>query len=349
MSPFTTFRSALLAAAFAGFAGAAEANGYAFTTIDAGVPFELGTVVTGLNDAGRISGYYVQLTAGGPAYSAFTGNVDGSGFTTINRPGYLGTGASGINNLGQIVGVSVDPTFAASGFLRTTGGAFATIDPGQGGLTSAYSEAVGINDQDEIVGYFTKVTPPSQGAVHALSHGFVLSGGTYSELDVPAAWGFGTQLYGVNDSGQISGAYLDFAGIPHGFLYTPGQGFTQPAVPGSFASELGAINNKGDYVAAALGYDPFSPIGEDAHGFIHTAAGFTPFNVPGALDTEPFTINDNGQVVGLYVNGRGQIEGFTATPLPEPEAWSLMISGMVYVGLIARRKRGLGSALFGAA
>ena len=348
-SRFAPWTAAAVAALALGLtiAGPAAATSYQFTTIDAGQPFELGTVVTGLNDAGRIAGYYVTLGPGGPTYSGFTANVDGSGFTTIDRPGYPQTGAAGINGSGAIVGVSVSPSFTATGYVRDAGGGYTTIDPALGGLTSAYSEAVGINDAGDIVGFYTEVLPPGPGAVRPLSHGFLDKGGVYSQFDVPAAWGFGTQAYGINDAGQVTGGYLDFTGTPHGFLYTPGLGFSAPAVPGGVGSELGAINNNGDYVAAALAFDPLSPLGYDASGWLHTASGFQPFNLPGALSTEPFTVNDKGQVAGLYVSAHGQILGFTATPVPEPATWLTMVTGMGLIGLTLRRRRRAASGLVG--
>jgi uncharacterized membrane protein len=47
------------------------------------------------------------------------------------------------------------------------------------------------------------------------------TGGTFTTIDVPGASGsFGTQAYGINNSGQIVGSFQDATGV-HGFLGTP--------------------------------------------------------------------------------------------------------------------------------
>ena len=73
------------------------------------------------------------------------------------------------------------------------------------------TDAVGVNDTDQIVGFF-------QGFVNGVSgvYGYLESGGTYTTLDDPSAT-LGTQAFGINNSGQIVGALRDASGT-HGFL-----------------------------------------------------------------------------------------------------------------------------------
>jgi probable HAF family extracellular repeat protein len=71
-------------------------------------------------------------------------------------------------------------------------------------------EPCGINDAGQIVGLYNP---------GGYLHGFVLSDGTYTALDVPGA--VETIAYGVNDVGQIVGRYTDAAGTVHGFVATP--------------------------------------------------------------------------------------------------------------------------------
>lgn len=61
-------------------------------------------------------------------------------------------------------------------------------------------------------------------------------------MDVPVGVGHGTQPNTINGSGQITGGYLDNNGLPQGFLYTPGVGFSFLAVPGAIASSVDGIN-----------------------------------------------------------------------------------------------------------
>ena len=73
-------------------AGQAEA-GFTYTTLD--VPGSVTTAALGINDTGRIVGYY---EAGGTHGFLLSGGV----YTTLNVPDATVTVASGINDAGQI-------------------------------------------------------------------------------------------------------------------------------------------------------------------------------------------------------------------------------------------------------
>jgi hypothetical protein len=51
------------------------------------------------------------------------------------------------------------------------------------------------------------------------THGFILTGGNYTTLDVPGSTY--SRALGINASGQIVGDYLDAGGMRHGYLATP--------------------------------------------------------------------------------------------------------------------------------
>jgi hypothetical protein len=42
-----------------------------------------------------------------------------------------------------------------------------------------------------------------------------------------------------------------------------------------------------------------------AHGFVHTRGHFTTIDIPGAIRTQTFGINDSGQIVGSYADCTG--------------------------------------------
>ena len=118
--------------------------------------------------------------------------------------------AFGINNVGggQIVGDYKDVGGTFHGFLLS-GGQYTTLDPpGRPSLSARGS-----------------TTPArSWGATTMLVamppfHGFLLSGGVYTTLDVPGATS--TQIFSINNAGQIVGSYDDAKGNTHGFLATP--------------------------------------------------------------------------------------------------------------------------------
>jgi hypothetical protein len=142
------------------------------------------------------------------------------------------------------------------------------------------------------------------------SHGFLLSGGSFSTVDVPGSTY--SAVYGLNDHGQIVGAYgLPGSNSTQGFLLDGGD-FTAIAVPGSSYTRAAGINNAGDI--AGLYYDA-NTLG---HGFLLSGGIYTTVDVPGSTLTFILGINDAGQIVGFYDDRLGNQHGFLATPVPEP-------------------------------
>lgn len=317
-------------------APSAQALQYQFTTITVGDA----NTVSGINNHGDIAGFAITLVGGNPVYSGYTGKADGSGIAPVLPSTSFQASASGISDDGSVVGVAIDFS-GIHGFLRNSVGAYSTIDPALGGLTSVYSEAIGINNAGSIVGFYTETLPPSPELAQAYSHGFTYINGVYAQFDVPAAAGSGTQINSINDSGLMTGTYLDASGIPQAFIYTPGSGFSYPVIPDgaggtALSASLSNINSLGEYLATAMLPDPFSPLGLDATGFLFDGSSYQPFNVPGALSTLLYALNDAGQISGLYVDASGRISGFTATPVDEPGALGLLMLG---TGALIRRRR----------
>ena len=270
-------------------------------------------------------------------------------FTQIDVPGATQTTPFGINDRGKIVGFFIDST-GVHGFLRDTSGSFTTIDvpglpngcttePGQ--INSAVTEARGINNAGEIVGFFG--CPRNQ-------HGFLFAGGSFTQLDVLAAAedinnveqivgvGVGggvllepdgtvitfsvpgsqseTEASGINDAGQIVGTFITpppptgGAAQRHGFLRDTSGSFTTIDVPGANQTLAGGINNTGQIVGS---FDITSSL-EHTHGFLYTGGSFTIIDVPGATETGANGINDAGQIVGAFRDSTGE-HGFLATPV----------------------------------
>ena len=105
------------------------------------------------------------------------------------------------------------------------------------------TQALGINNAGQIVGAF------EAGGLQVPSHGFLLSGGAYTQLDVPGTVS-GTVASGINASGQIVGTWGGTTGS--GFLLSGGN-YTSINVPSSWASPVqgtlaNGINDSGQIV-----------------------------------------------------------------------------------------------------
>jgi len=177
------------------------------STVNIDPPASAGyTEADGVNNAGAIVGRYFGNSPG------FQGFVFSNGsYTTINVPGATNTSLFGINNLGDIVGDYIDASGATHGLLMSNGN-ITTIDfPG-----STNTNAQDINDNGEIVG---------STVVNDVRHGYLFSNGKFTMIDNPGASlapsGLplsGTDVHGINASGEVAGTYQDSGGVIHGFV-----------------------------------------------------------------------------------------------------------------------------------
>ena len=167
-----------------------------------------------INNSGQVVGY-----------TAVNRNLPNHAFLysggTITDLGTLGGGvsyATAINNVGQVVGLSDTSGDLADHAFLYTGGTM--IDLGTLPGTSI-SEAHGINDGGQIVGYTE--TPSGYGGFYAY-HAFIDSDGTMTDLNSLIAANSGWTLInaeGINNSGQIVGYGTNPSGQTDAFLLTP--------------------------------------------------------------------------------------------------------------------------------
>ena len=92
-------------------------------------------------------------------------------------------------------------------------------------------------------------------------HGFLLSNGSYTTLDVPSSTL--TTAHGINTSGQIVGQYFDAGDDGHGYLLSDGS-YTTLDVPGSISTGAHGINDSGQIVGSYVDAD------NTTHGFLAT-------------------------------------------------------------------------------
>jgi uncharacterized membrane protein len=140
----------------------------------------------------------------------------------------------------------------------------------------------GITPAGDIVGFYFN----SRG-----EHGFLLSKGAFTTIDVPGAT-FGTTASGINLEGDIVGFYSNATGT-HGFLLSKGA-FTTIDVPGAtFGTTASGINPEGDIVG-------FYGNATGTHGF---SAEQTQQPLLSCDNGLRFGINDKSQVAKRHDDG----------------------------------------------
>jgi len=135
----------------------------------------------------------------------------GGTFTNVVVKDAINTTLWGTNPDGDFVGDIVTADGAVDGYVATSSASSPFTVPGDG--TTEYTFAYGINDAQVIVGSYTD----TNGSIH----GYIDSGTTITTLDVPGADGI-TEAYGINSSGQVSGAYEAAPGEFVPFMYEDG-------------------------------------------------------------------------------------------------------------------------------
>lgn len=202
-----------------GFLRAQDGTFTSFDVLGAGTsPFE-GTFPTstiGLNDAGTISGNYVDTNFVSHGFLRPRNGV----ITTFDAPGAgtnpgQGTFNLGLNQEGTTIGYYFDSNFVFHGYARTPDGAIATFEsPGSGTGLGQGTLAEGINPEGTIEGEYIDANNVNHGYVRG-HHGkftfFDVSGAGTSAFQ-------GTIPVSINPSGAITGYSVDSNGVFHGFL-----------------------------------------------------------------------------------------------------------------------------------
>ena len=233
--------------------GRAHPAAYTFTTLNDNADPTFNQLL-GINNHNEISGYFGSGATGHPNKGyTIVPPYGQNNYTNENFPGSVQTQVTGLNNLGDTVGFWVNGKGANLGFVEWNGVFTSYKNPNTGkgtvnqllgindkgiavgfytdanGVNHAYklnqangkfiaivppgsmhgAVATGINDNGDIVGFLTA----SDGTTVA---GFLLKGGHYTEFDFPNSTN--TTPFGVNQSDQIVGSYVDSNGAMHGFL-----------------------------------------------------------------------------------------------------------------------------------
>src|SRR5213596_1039670 len=172
-----------------------------------------------------------------PLIGTFAQQAPNSGsIEVITTFDYPGTGnltlPQKINERGDVVGEFIDSNGVVRGFVRFSDGSFSApiVDPND---TVGFTEGRGINNPRTVAGDYAA----SDGTIHS----FFLSGGTFTEYDVPGA--VQTNLLSINDAGDFTGGFdPDGSGIFQAFVSVGGT-LTSFGVPGALSTFAYELNN----------------------------------------------------------------------------------------------------------
>jgi uncharacterized membrane protein len=212
-------------------------------------------------------------------------------FRTVDIPRYESTQIYAVNNKNDVAGIYFDSTGLQHG-MSIQHNTLRTIDDPHAapGTTFCFS----INNNDVVAGYYTNVG--------GFEVGFYFDGTNYFDVrPFPSQY---VQIYGINDSGVMTGSYYDSSAGAWNAFYGSGSTFTSFTVPGGGYYVYGSAINNAGLIAVGYFVDPNNRV-YMADLYNPTTEIFTPINVPGAAQTYVNGINDKTQLVFTWAEASG--------------------------------------------
>jgi hypothetical protein len=305
--------SGLLAAGAVALPAAASASTsigtvhYGFRTLDNANDVTFNQLL-GINDAGLIAGYFGSGAQDHPnkGYLLLPGHGR-SRYFNENFPGSVQTQVTGLNNRGVTVGFWSDTNNAnlsnANFGFYAIDGHFHTVNvPTSENGTPPVNQLLGVNDHDIAVGFWTD----AQGVNHGYEYN--IRANTFTPVLYSPAPQASVTATAINNEGDVAG-FAAGTSSTVGFIRTRSGHITSFAFPGSSSTMALGINQYDEVVGTYT-------IGTSMHGFTWTQrGGFTTVDDPqGAGTTTINGVNEHGSLVGFYVDGNGNTDGFLANP-----------------------------------
>jgi len=273
----------------------------------------------GINDAGQAVGF--SRLGDAPFEGPDVPFVWQSGVMSV-LPGTQTNGvAAAINNGGTVVGAIGTPGDERA--ARWSGGAWSLLT----GLTGVPGGARAINEAGQIAGTYEQAGG---------THGFLWEAGVVTDLrDLPGGDDF-TLVNALSEIGWVVGESAG-ADARHAFLWRAGIGMVDLGVlpsGGGLGSASFGVNASGwvvgeSGVAGPVNKRAFLWSGDtgmlDLNELLGPAAGW--------LLTSAFAINDAGWITGIGLNPDGQSRAFVLTPVPEARTLTLLLAGLLALGL----------------
>lgn len=266
-------------------------DGATYVVFDA--PNSSSTIVTGMNNAGDVIGYFKDALS-----NTTRGFVrDHKGNTTVfdASANASETMPVGINDVGDIAGFLFD-TSGACCFLRDARGRLTVFDaPQPFPRVHETGHAMAIDNSDHIAGYIRCVGCDTWTGFVRDQQGNMTTFAPIIHGSVPT---------GINEPGEITGATSPFWSAEDGFVRDQNGGMTVFDIgngPGPKAHPVG-INNQGDIT----GYYYDSKSGRTL-GFLRNSSGnITPFGATAdASQTRPAGMNASDEIVGDFTDSTG--------------------------------------------
>ena len=309
---------------------------YAFQTLNNPADTTFNQLL-GVNNGGEIAGYFGSGSATHPnkGYTL----VPPTTYTNENFPGSVQTQVVGINSNASptTVGFWIDGNGNNLGFVDQNNVFTSVNNPNVPASAPTVTQLLGVNNLNVAAGFYIDGNGDAQG--------FTYNIGTtaFAATVLPALFNATmTTTTGINNAGTLSGFYVDAAGNTHGFIDSGGTftSFDDPNANGN-TMFLG-LNNTGEVVGSYVDATGVT------NGLVYNLLTNTwqtvddPFaSATPAFDVTGTTINginDGGTLVGFYSDGTN-VDGFSATPTPEPASLGLVSLGAALAFAARRRKR----------
>lgn len=341
IAPSFRFAPTALVAAAILFAASANASTYSFETLDDANDPAFNQLL-GINSLASptIVGYFGDGTMVPNKGYSLAQPYNQASYSNENFPGSAQTQVVGIapNSTTTTVGFYIDGNGNNFGFVDQ-GGTFTSVsDPSTPAATPSVNQLLGVNDNNEAVGFYLDALGNNQ------SYIYNLASKSFTAITLPGSFGaVSTTATGINDAGVISGYFTNAMGATLGFVDDGGT-FTSYNDPSGTDTMFLGINASdqvvGSYMDGAGATDGLLfNFNSDTFQTIDDPLG-SPFPAFGVTGTTINGINNAGDLVGFYSDGTN-VNGFLATPTPEPTLMGLLfLGGALMIGTHRHIKRG---------
>jgi hypothetical protein len=285
--------------------GIRDASAYTFKTLDNPDDPTFNELL-GINNLGKICGYYGSGKRSDPSVGYIVRKYGNSHYRTVLYPGAVNTRVTAVNNQNVIAGDYDAVKGGTFGFIETADGIWTSFkDPHTRGTTNV-TELLGLSDSGLAVGYYLD----ANGVKHAFE--LIPTTGQFHAINPPGA--VSTVASAINGKGDIVGYFTKSDGSTESFLLKGGV-YTEFSYKYSAKMTEALSVNWEDEIAGM-----YTDSAGKQHGFVlddllGAPQWLAPVDDPNAKNvTVVEGIQNHHALVGYYVDGSGNTNGFLAMP-----------------------------------